>query len=125
MGPAHTLSASTIQIRQGWWVQKIKAENPPSGRTILSLTLFALSYHQRAARMYHYRSWKRNVLAMRKLCLLATHHQFQSDSPLDSAFDISLRELVQDHKVDCILEEATSLPPKSCVELLADEFGVT
>jgi hypothetical protein len=62
---------------------------------------------------------------MRKLCLFATHHQFQSDSPMDSAFDGKLRELIQDHKIDCILEEATTLPPKSCVELLADEFGVT
>lgn len=44
---------------------------------------------------------------------------------MDSAIDGRLRELIQDHKVDCILEEATGLPPKSCVELLADEFGVT
>jgi hypothetical protein len=44
---------------------------------------------------------------------------------MDSAFDGRLRELIQDRKVDCILEEATGLPPKSCVELLADEVGVT
>ena len=62
---------------------------------------------------------------MRKVCLFATHHQFQCDSPMDSAFDGRLRELIQDHKVDCILEEATTLPPKSCVELLADELGIT
>jgi hypothetical protein len=62
---------------------------------------------------------------MRKVCLFATHHQFQFDSPMDSAFDGHLRELIRDHKVNCILEEATNLPPKSCVELLADEFGVT
>jgi hypothetical protein len=43
---------------------------------------------------------------------------------MDSAFDAHLRELIQDHKVDCILEEATGLPPKSGVELLADEFGI-
>jgi len=61
---------------------------------------------------------------MRKLCLFATHHQFQSDSPMDSSFDGRLRELIQDRKVDCILEEATGLAPKSCVELLADELGI-
>lgn len=43
---------------------------------------------------------------------------------MDSAFDGRLRELIRDHKVDCILEEATSIPPKGCVELLADELGI-
>ena len=43
---------------------------------------------------------------------------------MDSAFDVRLRELIQDHKFDCILEEATGLPAKSCVELVADEFGI-
>jgi hypothetical protein len=61
---------------------------------------------------------------MRKVCLFATQHQFQLDSPMDSAFDGRLRELIQDHKVDCILEEATGVPPKSCVELLADELKI-
>jgi len=61
---------------------------------------------------------------MRKLCIFATQHQFQVDSPMDSAFDGRLRELIQDHQVDCILEEATGLPAKSCVELLADELGI-
>lgn len=61
---------------------------------------------------------------MRKVCLFATQHQFQLDSPMDSAFDGRLRELIQDHKVDCVLEEATSLRPKSCVELLADELKI-
>jgi hypothetical protein len=35
-----------------------------------------------------------------------------------------LRELIQDHKVDTILEEATGLPPKACVEALADELDI-
>jgi len=61
---------------------------------------------------------------MRKVCLFATQHQFQLDSPMDSAFDGRLRELIQDHEVDCILEEATGLQPKSCVELLADELKI-
>jgi hypothetical protein len=63
-------------------------------------------------------------MTIRKICLFATHHQFQVDSPMDSAFDGRLRELIQDHNVDCILEEGTGLQPKSCVELLADEFGI-
>jgi hypothetical protein len=64
---------------------------------------------------------------MRKACLFATQHQFQLDSPMDSAFDGRLRELIQDHKVDCILEEATGLQPKSFesfVKLLADELKI-
>jgi hypothetical protein len=61
---------------------------------------------------------------MRKLCIFGSHHQFQSDVPMDSAFDGHLRELIRDHRVDCILEEATGLPAKSCVELLADELGI-
>jgi hypothetical protein len=61
---------------------------------------------------------------MRKVCLFATQHQFQLDSPMDSAFHARLRELIQDHNVDCILEEATGLPPKSCVELLADDLKI-
>lgn len=32
---------------------------------------------------------------MRKVCLFATQHQFQLDSPMDSAFDARLRELIQ------------------------------
>jgi hypothetical protein len=66
----------------------------------------------------------RMVTVMRKICLFATHHEFQEDSPMDSAFDGRLRELARDHQVDCILEEATGLPAKSCVELLADELGI-
>lgn len=65
-----------------------------------------------------------DTLPIRKLCLFATQHQFQLDSPMDSAFDGRLQELIRDHKVDCILEEATGIPPKSCVELLADELGI-
>jgi hypothetical protein len=64
------------------------------------------------------------VKAVRKLCIFGAHHQFQADSLMDSAYDQRLRELIQDHQVDCILEEATGLPPKSCVEALADKLGV-
>lgn len=65
-----------------------------------------------------------NMTVMRKVCIFGTHHQFQFDAPMDSAFDGHLRELIRDHQVDCILEEATSLPAKSCVELMADELGI-
>jgi hypothetical protein len=61
---------------------------------------------------------------MRKVCIFATHHQFQLDSPMDSAFDVRLRELIKDHKVDFILEEAAGIPATSCVEWLADELGI-
>ena len=60
----------------------------------------------------------------RKVCLFATQHQFQVDLLMDSAFDTRLRELITDHDVDCILEEATGLPAKSCVERLADELKI-
>jgi hypothetical protein len=43
---------------------------------------------------------------------------------MDSAYDTRLRELIRDHRVDCILEEATGLPAKACVEALADELGI-
>jgi hypothetical protein len=43
---------------------------------------------------------------------------------MDSAYATRLRELIRDHQVDCILEEATGLPAKACVEALADELGV-
>lgn len=43
---------------------------------------------------------------------------------MDSAYSTRLRELIKDHQVDCILEEATGLPAKACVEALADELGV-
>lgn len=43
---------------------------------------------------------------------------------MDSAFDARLRELIGDHSVDCILEEASGLPQKACVEALADELGI-
>jgi hypothetical protein len=43
---------------------------------------------------------------------------------MDSYFDTNLRFLIEQHKIDTICEEATGLPPKSCVELLADELGL-
>ena len=36
----------------------------------------------------------------------------------------NLRPLIDLHRVDTICEEATGLPPKSCVERLADELGI-
>jgi hypothetical protein len=61
---------------------------------------------------------------MRKLCVVATHHEFQMDSPMDFSFDRFLRDLIRLHKVDVILEEATGLPPKACVEVLADRLNL-
>lgn len=46
------------------------------------------------------------------------------DTPMDARFNQRLRELVADHKIDTILEEASGLPPKSCVELLADSLEI-
>jgi len=43
---------------------------------------------------------------------------------VDYGFYKKLRRLIQDHAVDTIFEEATGLPSKSCVELLADEMGL-
>jgi hypothetical protein len=63
-------------------------------------------------------------LDMRKLCVFASHHQFQVDPLMDSTYDQHLRELIHRHNVDVILEEATGLPPKSCVEVLADELHI-
>jgi hypothetical protein len=61
---------------------------------------------------------------MRKVCVFGTHHEFQFDTPMDSAFYTHLQELIKEHQVDCILEEAAGLPAKSCVELLADALGI-
>ena len=61
---------------------------------------------------------------MRKLCIFGTHHQFQCDVPMDSYFHTNLRSLIEQHKIDVVCEEATGLPPKSCVELLVDELGL-
>jgi hypothetical protein len=44
---------------------------------------------------------------------------------MDSAFDSHVRALIEQHKIDTICEEATGLSPKSCVELLADELGLS
>lgn len=43
---------------------------------------------------------------------------------MDSYFDTNLRDLIERCKVDTICEEGTGLPPKSCVESLADELGI-
>lgn len=43
---------------------------------------------------------------------------------MNGAFRSHLDELIQDHQVDTIVEEATGLAPKSCIERLADHFGI-
>ena len=43
---------------------------------------------------------------------------------MDARFNQFLRYLISEYKVDTILEEASGLPSKSCVELLADKFGL-
>jgi hypothetical protein len=43
---------------------------------------------------------------------------------MDSFFDTNLRGIIEQYDVDIICEEATRLPPKSCVESLADELGI-
>jgi hypothetical protein len=61
---------------------------------------------------------------MRKLCIFGCHHKYQSTSPINNFYAQHLRELIKDHRVDFIFEEATGLPPKSCVEVLADNLGI-
>jgi hypothetical protein len=61
-------------------------------------------------------------LHMPKICIFGSYHEFQEDSPIDSAYNEHLRELLRSHSVDTVFEEATGLPSKSCVELLADEL---
>jgi hypothetical protein len=60
----------------------------------------------------------------KQICIFGTHHQFQEDVPMDARFNQRLRELIQDHKVDTILEEASGLAPRSCVELLAEALHI-
>jgi hypothetical protein len=43
---------------------------------------------------------------------------------MDSAFHTNLCAVIEQHKVDTVCEEATGLPPKSCVESLADGLGI-
>ena len=43
---------------------------------------------------------------------------------MDSYFDTNVRFLIEQHKIDTICEEATGLPSKSGIELLADELGL-
>jgi len=61
---------------------------------------------------------------MSKICIFGAHHEFQEHSPVDYGFYKRLRKLIRDHGADTIFEEATGLPPKSCVELIADELGL-
>src|ERR1700735_3543709 len=61
---------------------------------------------------------------MPKLCVFGSHHKYQLESPINSFYAQHLRELIKDHQVDFIFEEATGLPPKSCVEVLADGLSI-
>jgi hypothetical protein len=61
---------------------------------------------------------------MRKLCIFGTHHKYQTDNPINGVFRSHLDELIQDHQVDTIVEEATGLAQKSCIEHLADHLSV-
>lgn len=61
---------------------------------------------------------------MSKICIFGAHHEFQEHSPTDYGFYKRLRELIRDHAADAVFEEATGLPPKSCVESVADELGL-
>ncbi len=60
---------------------------------------------------------------MRKICIFGVHHKYQEDTPINGSLSSHLQGLVADHKVDAIIEEGTSLPPKSCIEVLADNLG--
>lgn len=62
---------------------------------------------------------------MRKIAIFGSHHKYQETTPINPFFRQHLCELVKDHHVDVILEEATGLPPKSCVEVLADTLGIS
>lgn len=44
---------------------------------------------------------------------------------MDSAFHTNLCAVIEQHKVDTVCEEATGLPPKSCIESLADGLGIS
>jgi hypothetical protein len=44
-----------------------------------------------------------------KLCVFGSHHKYQSESPINSFYAQHLRELMKDHQLDFIFEEATSL----------------
>jgi hypothetical protein len=61
---------------------------------------------------------------MPKICIFGAHHEFQEHSPPDYGFYKRLRKLLRDHAADTVFEEATGLPPKSCVESIADELGL-
>jgi hypothetical protein len=61
---------------------------------------------------------------VRKIAIFGSLHKYQETTPINPFYRQHLRELVNDHRVDVILEEATGLPPKSCVEVLADTLGI-
>jgi hypothetical protein len=61
---------------------------------------------------------------MRKICIFGVHHKYQFQNPIHPSFHQHLRQLAKDHQIDSILEEGTGLPPKSCVEVLADTLSV-
>jgi hypothetical protein len=61
---------------------------------------------------------------MRKISIFGVHHKYQCESPVNNYFRQHLCELAENHQVDFVLEEASGLPPKSCVEVLADTLGI-
>jgi hypothetical protein len=65
-----------------------------------------------------------NCISVRKICIFGAHHKYQFGSPINPFYAQHLRELIRDHQVDTVFEEATSLPPKSCVEVLAEGLGI-
>jgi hypothetical protein len=58
---------------------------------------------------------------MRKICIFGVHHKYQEETPINPYFRQHLCELAKHHQIDYLLEEATGLPPNSCVEVLAKE----
>jgi hypothetical protein len=61
---------------------------------------------------------------MRKLCIFGSHHKYQMQSPINPFFGEHLLELIRDHHVDMLFEEATGLPRQSSVESLADKLRI-
>ena len=61
---------------------------------------------------------------MRKVCIFGAHHKYQLEFPINPFYAQHLRDLVRDHRVDTLFEEATGLPPRSCIEVLAESLNI-
>ncbi|HXX17959.1 MAG TPA: hypothetical protein VEJ46_01015 [Candidatus Acidoferrum sp.] len=61
---------------------------------------------------------------VRQIVIFGVHHKYQTETPINPFFRQHLCDLVNEHQVDFILEEGTGLPPKSCVEVLADTLAI-